>query len=1448
MAMLWSSEDVACATAIRVMRGYDDPVGSVRLPQLRPLEGASVSYFPITEIDGVNALPMTVKILLEGLVRAAAQGGATPEDVAALAAYPAKPPPGTSVPFRPARILLQDYTGVPAALDLAAMRAAMQRAGRDPARIEPLVPVDLIIDHSVQADFFGASDVYERNLVREYERNRERYALLRWAGQAFKAFNVVPPGAGICHQVNLERLSRVVQVRDGVALPDTLFGADSHTTMVNGLGVLGWGVGGIEAEAAMLGQPTYLPWPVVVGVRLTGALPIGTTATDLVLTLTEKMRQHGVVDKFVEFSGDGLSSLTVADRATVSNMCPEYGATAAFFPVDAQSLRYLTQTGRGDLVDLVERYTKAQGLFRIDGAPAPRFDETIEVDLGSVRPSVAGPKRPQDRVELPHVWASFVGPKPTTGITLPGHTEGPKPLNDAAQTQVAPATAATAVVAKRAPTEGGVADGSVVVAAITSCTNTSNPSVMIAAGLLAKKAVERGLSVKRHVKTTLAPGSRVVTRYLDKAGLTPYLDKLGFYLVGYGCTVCIARGTSVLQANGTARRIEDLPTHGGALVYGPDASERLAVARQDAAASTGLRGCVTLTFQDGSTLTCTPDHQLLRAGGAWVRADELEIGVDRVVSGPEAPLDVPGEDEAGYVLEVGDLTFTFDSPGERIRTLAFARILGHLMSDGSISVYGQGRMNPGQALDREAMLNDVEIVTGKRPRGSMYDERKWSIALPMEFTREVMKLDGVRVGRKTFEPPALPEFLLDPRCPVALVREFLGALFGADGHAPTLRRHGPMEDAAVLARPEYSQAVHIENVVRQRFVMWQIVQLLRRCGVETQRAATYVYSVRRSASTYEKSDEAAQFEVRLVLPDGLSFVSNVGYRYCVDKQLKATAAAVYWRTVRSIERQRTWMQERLTAIHSTEPELSFATARRLAASELASRESVVHEHYSTFMGHDRFDRLGPGAMGFRPLHRKRTDFPSPAQVLTEIGARNWFSDLKPRAEANYKKRYCLEKDALTLPSLSLKLIDRRDAGMHEVFDLSIDGLHAFVANGKVVHNCIGNTGPLATPEIEQEVKDHDLNVVSVLSGNRNFEGRIHPLVKSSYLASPPLVVAFALAGTVNTDLSRDPIGTGKDGAPVYLKDIWPTADEVNDLIGSAISADMFETEYGRILEGDRFWKTMPAPTGLMYDWDAASTYVQEPPFFKEIGAARDVGDITDARVLAVLGDSVTTDHISPAGPIPQASPAGQYLVSLGVKPVDFNQYGTRRGNHEVLIRGTFANIRLRNALVQREGWWTKHLPSGEEMPIYDASTRYRREGTPLVILAGKEYGSGSSRDWAAKGPLLLGVRAVIAQSFERIHRSNLVGMGILPLQYKPGESAASLGLTGDETFTIRALAALAPRAAVRVEVKRPSGDVVLFDAIARVDDPTDLDYMRHGGVLPMVLRQIIATAPTMEPV
>src|SRR6059036_2660717 len=572
------------------------------VPSAQRLNGTAHRF---VRVDDARGLPVTVKILLEGVRRV----GGDPEQTAAeaLVRYPRD---NATVPFRPSRILLQDYTGVPAAVDLAAMRAAMQRAGKDPAKIEPLIPVDLIIDHSVQADFFGAKDVYERNLEREYERNRERYALLRWAGQAFKTFRVVPPGAGICHQVNLERLAQVVVVRDGVAMPDTLFGADSHTTMVNGLGVLGWGVGGIEAEAAMLGQPTYLPWPVVVGVKLKGQLPVGTTATDLVLTLTELFRKKGVVNKFIEFTGDGLSSLAVAERATVSNMCPEYGATSALFPVDRQTLRYLEQTGRPrELIDLVERYTKAQGMFRSDGDPTPTFDELIEVDLGSVKPSVAGPKRPQDRVELPRVWESFTGPKPTIGVTLPGHTEGPKPVNDAPATMVATATPATAAVAHR-PRTLQVTDGSVVIAAITSCTNTSNPSVMIAAGLLAKKAVEKGLSVKPYVKTTFAPGSRVVTRYLEAAGLTPYLEQLGFYLVGFGCTVCVAAGTPVLQGNGMARRIEDLPTGGGATVFGPTPDGGIATERQTALIAQGMRNCVTLTLQDGRTITCTPDHEI----------------------------------------------------------------------------------------------------------------------------------------------------------------------------------------------------------------------------------------------------------------------------------------------------------------------------------------------------------------------------------------------------------------------------------------------------------------------------------------------------------------------------------------------------------------------------------------------------------------------------------------------------------------------------------------------------------------------------------------------------------------------------------------------------------------------------------------------------------------------
>src|SRR2546430_1522422 len=632
------------------------------VPSATPLNGTSHRS---VRFDDGRSLPVTLKILLEGAMRV--EGDAKQGTAEALARYPRENAP---VPFRPSRILLQDYTGVPAAVDLAAMRAAMQRAGKDPAKIEPLIPVDLIIDHSVQADFFGAKDVYERNLEREYERNRERYALLRWAGQAFKTFRVVPPGAGICHQVNLERLAQVVVVRDGVAMPDTLFGADSHTTMINGLGVLGWGVGGIEAEAAMLGQPTYLPWPVVVGVKLKGQLPVGTTVYGLVLTLTELVRKKGVVNKFIEFTGDGLSSLAVAERATVSNMCPEYGATSALFPVDRQTLRYLEQTGRPrELIDLVERYTKAQGMFRSDGDPTLTFDELIEVDLGSVHPSVSGPKRPQDRVDLPMIWDSFTGPKPITGLPRPGETEGPKKVNDAAQTMVATATPETAAVAHK-PRTLQVSDGSVVIAAITSCTNTSNPSVMIAAGLLAKKAIERGLTVKPHVKTTFAPGSRVVTRYLEASGLTPYLEQLGFYLVGFGCTVCVAAGTPILQSNGTARRIEDLPTGGGTSVFGPAPDGGMATARQTALISQGTRDCVSLTLQDGRALVCTPDHEILRSDGRWIRADELRPGLDRVVSGLEAPVDVPQSDEAGYELRPATFVFSMDSAESRQRTLA----------------------------------------------------------------------------------------------------------------------------------------------------------------------------------------------------------------------------------------------------------------------------------------------------------------------------------------------------------------------------------------------------------------------------------------------------------------------------------------------------------------------------------------------------------------------------------------------------------------------------------------------------------------------------------------------------------------------------------------------------------------------------------------------------------
>jgi len=897
------------------------------------LPGSNLSYYPLDRLAAKgfgdpSRLPITIKILLEGLLRQVETGSVQESSIRGLTRWPEAAEADAEVPFLPARILLQDFTGVPAVLDLAAMRSAMQRAGKDAGRIDPLVQVDLVIDHSVQVDAFGSLGAYGRNIEREYARNGERYALLRWAQQAFHNFTVVPPGMGICHQVNLERLSRVVQVRTdqkgSYALPDTLLGTDSHTTMVNGLGVLGWGVGGIEAEAALLGQPTYLPPPVVVGVRMSGALRPGATATDLVLTLTEMLRRHGVVNKFVEFCGAGLSSLSVPDRATLSNMCPEYGATSSFFPVDAQTLRYLETTGRdAQLIELVEQYTRAQGMFRTDDSPTPVFSELLELDLNAVEPSLAGPKRPQDRVALPRVWESFktafaMEDRPTNNDVARFDSEG------GVADVLGEKQHATAVMARPA---AHVRNGSVVIAAITSCTNTSNPSVMVAAGLLAKRAVERGLRVSPTVKTSLAPGSRVVTDYLKAAGLMPYLEELGFYLVGYGCTTCI-----------------------------------------------------------------------------------------------------------------------------------------------------------------------------------------------------------------------------------------------------------------------------------------------------------------------------------------------------------------------------------------------------------------------------------------------------------------------------------------------------------------------------------GNSGPLASAEVEAAVEKEKLNVVAVLSGNRNFEGRIHPLVKASYLASPPLVVAYALAGDIRRDLTTEPLGKDKQGADVYLRELWPSADEVNEAIRTSLKVEMFTREYARIFDGDENWQRLSAPTGPIYEWDAASTYVQEPPFFENISATPPpLTDIVGARALVVVGDSITTDHISPAGSIPADSPAGKYLIEHGVERAEFNSYGARRGNHEILVRGTFGNIRLRNLLTSREGYWTTHLPDRQEMTIFDAAQRYRGEGVPLIAIAGKEYGSGSSRDWAAKGPLLLGVRAVLAESFERIHRSNLVGMGILPLEFQPGESLRSLGLTGTEAFTIRGLGSgLEPGQQVEVEATGEDGASRRFTVISRLDNATDVEYLRHGGVLPFVLRQLMA--------
>jgi len=701
----------------------------------------------------------------------------------------------------------------------------------------------------------------------------------------------------------------------------------------------------------------------------------------------------------------------------------------------------------------------------------------------------------------------------------------------------------------------------------------------------------------------------------------------------------------------------------------------------------------------------------------------------------------------------------------------------------------------------------------------------------------------VRTGRRIQQAPTLPAFVLDESCPVTVVREFLGGLFGADGHAPVLHRWGKREEEATLEPPAYSQSTIPEHVEVLKRVMGDVIHLLARCGVKINGANVYEYPTRRATSSYQVAqDGIPRVEVRLELPDGLSFVERVGFRYCMDKTLRASAATVYWRLVDQIHRQRLWMSDRLEELRHADYELSFSRARKIAAVEMMEREAVVFPHYALLEGHDRFSRLPqPTARKFQPLHRDSCDFPSPVELFSEIGAREWFAPLRSRADAETSKRYCIEKEAWTLPTLALQVVERRPAGRREVFDLAVNDLHAFVAGTVAVHNCIGNSGPLLQP-VADAVDENDLVVAAVLSGNRNFEGRIHPQVRASFLASPPLVVAYALAGTVDIDLTRDPVGMDINGEAVYLRDLWPTPEEVREVIAASITPEVFEQNYAHVFEGDEQWRALSNSTGELFAWDPNSTYIQEPPFFHGMPPEpAPIKDIRGARVLVMVDDSITTDHISPAGNFSAASPAGKYLIEHGVDKRDFNTYGARRGNHEVMVRGTFGNIRLHNRLVpDKEGYFTVHLPDGEQTTIYEASERYQQEGVPLLVIAGKEYGSGSSRDWAAKGPLLLGIRAAIAESFERIHRSNLVGMGILPLQFKPGENKESLGLTGREVYDIQGIEqGLKPRQEVTVRVTRENGRAFSFQTIARLDSPIDVTYYENGGILLTVLRRLM---------
>jgi aconitate hydratase len=1207
--------------------------------------------------------------------------------------------------------------------------------------------------------------------------------------------------------------------------------------MVNGLGVLGWGVGGIEAEAVMLGEPYHMQIPKVVGVRITGELQEGVTPTDIVLTVTELLRKRNVVEAFVEYFGDGYSRLSVPDRATLGNMSPEYGATVGFSPVDEATITYLLQTGRDSRhADFVSRYCKQQGLF-VDPHHELKYSDVLELDLSKIEPSLAGPRNPDERRSLRSLPAFA-----TALIEERRRARAAKPLESRGSVATPMSVSGSQLVAQSA--SGLISDGAVVIAAITSCTNTSNPTVMVGAGLLARNAALKGLLPKRHVKCSLAPGSSVVKDYLEGSKLLPYLDKLGFNLVGYGCTTCIAQGTNVLSADGTTRPIESLPAAGGALVFGPTAKGRLGIARQSELMKMGVRDCVKLVLQDGRSLICTPDHRILCSDGRWVRADELTLAKDRVVVGLEGPLDKPGDDESGYVLHAGDLTFSMDTQRDRARTVAFARLLGHLLGDGSISVSGQGRMSVGQAVDREIVLSDIELVTGLRPCANRYDERRWSIVLPMALTKAITALPGVKVGERIEQPPTLPSFVCQENCPVSVVREFLGGLFGADGHAPILHRWGKREDDSTLEPPAYSQSTIPAHIEQSRTLLHELIRLLTRCGVETEGARVYEYPTRRRGSSYAAArDGIPRIEVRLNLPNGLSFIERVGFRYCVDKTMRASAAAVYWRLVEGIQEQRLWMAARLEELNQDQPMLSFSQARQLVAVSLlnhgaeGSMPPVVSPHYALLEGHDRFSRL-PRATDrrFQPLHRDSCDFPSPVKLFKELGVRGWFAPLRSGAGTERIKRYCAEKESTTLPTFSLQVVDRHPAGRRLVYDLSVNELHAFIAGTIAVHNCIGNSGPLA-PEIEREIKEKDSYVVAVLSGNRNFDGRIHPLAKGSFLTSPMLVVAYALAGRMDFDFYNQPLGKGPDGRDFYLKDIWPSLKEIKQTVEKSISPKLYERRYADALVGDEKWNSLPASPGETYTWDDSSTYIREPPWFENPEGGK-LEDVRGARVLAYLEDKVTTDHISPAGTISVDSPAALYLQQRGVDMIHFSTYGARRGNHEVMVRGGFSNIRLTNLLAKgREGGYTTFLPTGEIMPIYDAAIQYIKKRIPLIVIAGKVYGAGSSRDWAAKAPRLLGVRAVIAESFERIHRSNLVAMGILPLEFAGGKGAKSLGLKGDEEYSIEGLKGLKPGANLTVRAMSSTSELT-FSVVARIVNRMEMQYYFDGGVLPYVFKKI----------